>query len=204
VLDARVKELEPAWAGLTKDRIAIADARLKAAKAQVEEAKKNNGESGTAQKVVDTIEAELRKLRAAADTNDFKDLRREWEERQAYVTDAYKLVVNEQLCLQCHDLGTIAGKERLGPNLGMTADRLRPDWLQRWLTNPQRFLHYRTIMSLNFPANAKGFETLFLGSDQAFSMDQIKAARDFLMIYPQVADWPVLKNRPATGTAGGK
>jgi mono/diheme cytochrome c family protein len=203
-LDGRAKELESVWAKLTKDRIADADAKLKAAKAQVDDAKKNNSDTGPAQKTVDMLEAELRKLRAADDTHDFKDLRREWEERQSYVTDAYKLVVNEQLCLQCHDLASIAGKERLGPNLGMTADRLRPDWLQKWLTNPQRFLHYRTIMPLNFKANAKENEAQFLGSDTAYSLDQIKAVRDFLMIYPQVADWPVLKNRPATGTAGGK
>jgi hypothetical protein len=114
------------------------------------------------------------------------------------------LVANEQLCLQCHQIGSIAAKEQQGPQLGMTAERLRPDWVQRWLTNPQRFLNHKTIMPLNFKANAKENEAQFLGSDQAFSMDQIKAVRDFLMIYPQVADWPVLKNRPATGTAGGK
>ena len=71
----------------------------------------------------------------------------------------------------------------------MTAERLRPDWLQRWLTNPQRFLNHKTLMPQNFKANAKENEAQFLGSDQAFSLDQIKAVRDFLMIYPQVADW---------------
>ena len=57
---------------------------------------------------------------------------------------------------------------------------------------------------MNFPREAKGYEAQFVGSEKEFSLDQIKAVRDFLMIYPQVADWPVLKDRPATGTAGGK
>jgi hypothetical protein len=59
-------------------------------------------------------------------------------------------------------------------------------------------------MPQNFKANAKENEAQFVGSEQNWSLDQIKAVRDFLMILPQVADWPVLKDRPATGTAGGK
>jgi len=108
------------------------------------------------------------------------------------------------LCLQCHQVGTITAKEQQGPSLAQAAERLRPEWTRRWITNPQRFLHYKTIMPQNFKANAKENEDKFVGSEQSFSLDQIKAVRDFLMIYPQVADWPVLKNRPATGTAGGK
>jgi len=204
VLDARAKDMQPARKRATQDRIAEAQGRPKRAKDPVEGGKKGKRDASAAEKVVSGTEAELRKLRAALDTSEFKDLRKQWEQREAYVTDAFKLVANEQLCLQCHQIGTIAAKEQQGPQLGMTADRLRQDWLQRWLTNPQRFLHYKTIMPQNFKADAKENEAQFLGSDQAFSLDQIKAVRDFLMIYPQVADWPVLKDRPAPGTAGGK
>jgi mono/diheme cytochrome c family protein len=203
-LDGRAKDMQATWKKATQDRIADAEGRLKRAKDQVEEAKKGNQDASAAEKIVSGTEAELRKLRAALDTNDFKDLREQWEQREAYVTDAFKLVANEQLCLQCHQIGTIAAKEQQGPQLGMTAERLRPDWLQRWISYPQRFLHYKTIMPQNFKADAKENEAQFLGSEQAFSLDQIKAVRDFLMIYPQVAEWPVLKDRPAPGTAGGK
>jgi mono/diheme cytochrome c family protein len=204
VLDARAKEMQPVWAKATKDRIADAEARLKSAKAAIEEAKKNNQDAAASEKNVAAIEADLRKWRAAADTNDYKDLRQEWERKEAYVSDAFRLVANEQLCLQCHQVGPIAAKEQLGPQLGLAAERLRPDWLQRWLSNPQRFLQYKTIMPMNFPREAKGYEAQFVGSEKEFSLDQIKAVRDFLMIYPQVADWPVLKDRPAAGSAGGK
>jgi mono/diheme cytochrome c family protein len=204
-LDPRAKQLEPIWAQLTKDRIAQGDARLKTAKADVETAKKANQDTGPAQKVVDSIESDLRKWRAAQDTKDFKDLRREWEQQQAYVTDAFKLVANQELCLQCHQVGQVIAKEQQGPQLGLTAERLRPDWVERWLANPQRFLNYKTIMPQNFKADKKENEAAFIGSDGPnFSKDQIKAVRDFLMIFPQVADWPVLKDRPAAGTAGGQ
>lgn len=204
VLGAREKDLEPIWERVTRDRIADAEARFKRAKDAVEEAKKAGQPTDQADKLVTSVESELRTLRSAADTKDFKELKRQWEQKEAYVTDAFRLVANEQLCLQCHQVGPVAAKEQQGPRLELSADRLRPDWVERWLANPQRFLHYKTIMPQNFKANAKENEDKFVGSEQSFSLDQIKAVRDFLMIYPQVADWPVLKNRPATGTAGGK
>jgi mono/diheme cytochrome c family protein len=203
-IDAKAKEMQPIWARITKERIADAENRLKMAKAQLEEARKAVQDLGAPDKQVKSIEAELKSLRAAQDSGDHADLRKEWERQQAYVADAFKLVANDQLCLQCHQVGSIPAKEQLGPSLSLTADRLRPDWLERWLDKPQRFLQYKTIMPANFPADAKNFDTLFLGSEQSFSLDQIKAVRDFLMTYPQMADWPILKERPATGTAGGK
>ena len=79
-----------------------------------------------------------------------------------------------------------------GPSLAIAAERLRPDYVRRWIDNPQRFLHYKTVMPINFIANQKQNGDLFLGSEESFSEDQIKAARDLLMIYPQVIDWPIL------------
>src|SRR5207244_1012308 len=127
----------------------------------VEEAKKGGQATDAGEKLVASVEAELVTLRQAADTKEFKDLRRQWEQKEAYVTDAFKLVANEQLCLQCHQVGSVAAKEQQGPQLGLTAERLRPDWLQRWLSYPQRFLHYKTIMPQNFKANAKENEVQF-------------------------------------------
>ena len=91
-------------------------------------------------------------------------------------------------------------KEQQGPLLSLAAERLRPEWTQRWMGNPQRFLHYTTIMPLNFKANAPDYQDVFAGS----SAEQIQAVRDFLMLYPQVADWALLKHRPGPGTQGAK
>jgi hypothetical protein len=50
-------------------------------------------------------------------------------------------------------------------------------------------------MPINFKAPARENQDAFLGS----SMDQIQAARDFLLMYPQVRDWPILHARPILG-----
>ncbi len=202
--DARVKEMQPVWARILKDEAAAAEVRLKTARARLDEAKKKNEGVDIAEKAVAAADEEQRKLKAAADTNDSKDLQRRWEQREAYVVDAFKLASDGNLCLQCHQVGTIPAKEQQGPSLALASERLRPEYTRRWITNPQRFLHYQTIMPINFKANAKENEALFLGSEQTFSLDQIKAARDLLMIYPQVVDWPVLKYRQNPGDTGGQ
>src|SRR5437868_6295798 len=51
-LDARAKDMQPIWARVTKDRIADAEARLKSAKAAVEDAKKNNQDAAASEKQV--------------------------------------------------------------------------------------------------------------------------------------------------------
>ena len=60
--DNRLKEMQPIWARVTKDRIADAESRLRAAKAQVDEAKKAKQDPAGAEKTVTDIEASLRKL----------------------------------------------------------------------------------------------------------------------------------------------
>ena len=59
-------------------------------------------------------------------------------------------------------------------------------------------------MPANFKANGKEYEDQFVGSEKAWSEDQLKAARDLLMVLPQVAEWPILKYRPGPGVTGGK
>ena len=177
------------------------------AKAAVEDAKKTmpTRMPQRPRRHVAAIEAKPRKRRTAAHANDCKALREEWE-RKASVRDR-RLPARRQrhdLCLQCHQVGPIAAKEQQGPQPDLAAERLRPDWLQRWLANPQRFLHLQDDHAAELPAASEGHEAQFVGSDEGLLLDQIKAVRDFLMIYPKVVDWPVLKDRPAAGSAGGK
>jgi hypothetical protein len=115
------------------------------------------------------------------------------------------LVANGNLCLACHQVGQIEAKQNAGPGLDLASLRLRPEWTQYWQANPQRFLHYTTIMPINFKANAKEYADQFIGhgTEKEFSEDQIKAIRDYLMVYPQVVNWPILKYSPVTGTSGG-
>src|SRR5205085_4571148 len=67
-----------------------------------------------------------------------------WLENQAYVSDAYRLIANRQMCLQCHEVaGTRSSNPTTqGPPLAKVHERLRPDWVLRWIATPQRHLPY--------------------------------------------------------------
>ncbi len=112
-----------------------------------------------------------------------------WEEKDAYITDAYRLVVNRTLCLQCHTIGDIETKnEIMGPPLTNAYKRLRPGWLERWIANPQKFLPYETSMPMNFPADKPAqFQEFFVGTP----LERVQAARDLIMILPRAQAMPV-------------
>ena len=118
-----------------------------------------------------------------------------WEREEAYLADAHRLVVNGNLCLTCHKVGGVEPKEYKGPTLDTFSDRGRPDWTQRWVTNPKRFLHYESIMPINFKASARENQDAFIGNSE----DQIRAVTDFLMLHQQIKDWPILKGREPLG-----
>jgi mono/diheme cytochrome c family protein len=129
-------------------------------------------------------DAELRKLIAA---------------ERPYEVDAFRILLNEQLCLQCHPVGTIQVKGGAqGPPLDLSYTRLRPEWTQRWMANPKRMFTYDPNMPSNFAHNADNFR------DQLDlpSLEQATALRDVLMNLPKVADVPA--NRKLQEAAQGK
>src|SRR5579864_3291045 len=105
---------------------------------QKAEKEKNQAESDLAKKAKEDAEKEEKEWNA----NGQAKLKDKWEHEEAYVADAHRLVVNGNLCLTCHKVGGVEPKEYKGPTLDGFFDRGRPDWTQRWVTNPKRFLHY--------------------------------------------------------------
>lgn len=121
-------------------------------------------------------------LQKNAGRYDPKTLREEWQNDQAYVADAYRLLFNQNLCAKCHQLGDQPNPNQLqGPPLHLAHKRLRPGWLERWISNPQYYLTYGSVMPNNFTAGKSLYQEQFVGS----SLDQIVASRDVLMLYPQ-------------------
>jgi hypothetical protein len=62
-----------------------------------------------------------------------------------YYEYGWKLLVNRELCLKCHDMGTYKAEGELiakGPPLNMTPERVRPDYFLRWVANPKRTVPY--------------------------------------------------------------
>jgi mono/diheme cytochrome c family protein len=111
-------------------------------------------------------------------------------ERHLYSTDAYRLLANYELCLNCHQVGSLEPKTLLGPSLMLSPERLRPDWTQRWIASPQRLLIYPAgnhTMPQNFPRdNPQQYQDKFMGD----SLQKATAVRDILMILPRVVDLP--------------
>lgn len=131
------------------------------------------------------------------------EMEKDWAANQAYLSDAFRLLTHQNLCAQCHQVGERPiNKADPGPNLTMAHQRLRPGWIERWVTNPKFYLHY-TPMPPYFYKGKLEHQNYFVGD----SLEQIQAVRDLLMVYPQVSALPL--NRywvlpPAAVAAAGK
>jgi mono/diheme cytochrome c family protein len=125
----------------------------------------------------------------------------------AFAVDAYHLLVAGRAgaCLQCHNVGPLEAKPNpLGPAIDIVHDRLRPEWMERWLANPQRLITYQSFMPANYPrvpklADEKD-QNLYPGTPLA----HITALRDLMMIYPKAATLPENRDFRPQQPAGGK
>ncbi|MSR57430.1 MAG: c-type cytochrome [Planctomycetaceae bacterium] len=105
-----------------------------------------------------------------------------------YLGDAWKVVTKAPpagFCAGCHAVGgrefIIAGdptKVTRGPNLDGVYNRLRPDWMELWISKPKSITPY-TAMPQNFVRDKQVYPELFHGDGR----EQIVAARDALMNY---------------------
>ncbi len=81
--------------------------------------------------------------------------------------------------MKCHLVGEFnpPGSERAkGPQLEQVHDRLRPDYVHRWVGNPKRILPY-TGMPVNIPYDKGVAQSLFPGD----SSQQLDGVVDLLM-----------------------
>jgi hypothetical protein len=231
--EKKVEELTPVWQQIQKDNQAkLADAkaklegweaRAKASRKADEDAQKKLKDAGKddaakakaeAEKLKDVADGEQKQLeiwRQEADRLDklmvestVEKQKEQWIDKEAYITDAYRLVMNRTLCLQCHSIGAIETKnDIMGPNLTNAHQRLRPGWVERWGAFPQKFLPYESSMPVNFPADKpEQFSEFFVGTPR----ERVQAIRDLLMVLPRASAVPV--NRywvlPLPGEKAGK
>jgi hypothetical protein len=101
------------------------------------------------------------------------------------LADALRIVTNNSYCVQCHPLGDYmpSGSPRAqGPQLDRVAERMRSDYVLRWVGNPKRFLPY-TGMPTNIEYDKPVPQTLFHGT----STQQLEAVVDLLMNWNRFA-----------------
>jgi hypothetical protein len=176
------------WERLLHERIAEIGQEVKTAEEQVKSA--SVADKQGAQKKLDTLKEQLKKFSDESGKKTYLDeMRKSWEQQRAYATDAYRLLANYNLCLNCHEVGTTTAKQPIGPVLTLTEERLRPDWTFRWIANPQRLLIYPQTghpMPQNFPGDKIENQDLFVGTPR----EQAAAVRAALMNYAKIAEMP--------------
>jgi mono/diheme cytochrome c family protein len=196
LLEARIKEMGPAWELYLKQKLAEAEASLDAAKQAVKDAPEGEARKQK-QKELDDREAAIKRWKEQLAKKDYKDLQNRWEADEAYAVDAFRSLANRQLCMQCHSVGSLEIPGSKGPNLALSAQRLRPEWTKLWIANPARLFPYASIMPVNFPNNAEELKSLkvpFAGTP----LETVESVRDVLMDLPRLEELPGLR-----GPAGG-
>lgn len=90
------------------------------------------------------------------------------------------LFENEDIaCLKCHIRGAVlpeGSPEGWGPDLEMASRRLQPDWIRRWITDPQQVLP-GTKMPTLFPEGTEVFQDIYA----APRPEQVGAIKDHLL-----------------------
>ncbi len=196
----RIEALKPVWDLAMQDRVVALEPALQEAKEKVkvsqDQAKKD------AQKEVEAIQKQIDDLKDRIKKKDYSALRQEWEHKEAYASDAFRLLTYREACMKCHAVGNLGLATAVAPPLDKVSDRLRPEWVQRWVAAPARMFPYDTTM----PANISRLETTAYGDKDIFvgsRMEQIMAIRDVMANYPKISQLPVNRfYRPAPG--GGK
>ncbi len=194
--DSRLQELRPVLEQIRKDLEAKqteAKAKMDAAKPKLDAAKKaEDAEKDQTKKtnleavrkneegIFQAWEAEYNTLVEQLKKSSVDEQIKTWETEEAYVTDAFRILANKQLCMQCHQIGKTPNTNQIqGPPLYLSYQRLRPGWLERWIATPQRFLTYASSMPNNFPVDKPGqYQELFVGTP----LEQIIGVRDVLML----------------------
>jgi mono/diheme cytochrome c family protein len=183
--DEAYRKSSAAWLKTLEGRVADLDKQAKAAK--------DADEKETLQKAHDDLAVALGKAKTVAEAATKKG-------DDAYAVGGFKLLLNKDSCLKCHSVGTVQAEGALGPNLILSADRLRPEWTVEWLANPVRLFTYSPLMPQNFAKDAVEWQDSFAGSP----IEQARAARDVLMDLPRIAELPeVRKLQPAAPAAAG-
>jgi cbb3-type cytochrome oxidase cytochrome c subunit len=117
------------------------------------------------------------------------------------VPDAKAGGAQDKLCANCHNVGGVVVKgspEELGPNLLLTPDRLRSEWLLQWIASPGRTLPY-TGMPKNFDPAARNYQPVFKGT----SAEQVAGVRDALVNYHSVQQAEISRSNVPPQSSGG-
>ncbi len=195
----RLDNLKPIWDLYLKDQVTAKEREVKAAEDALKVVKPE--EKATAEKALATLKQELQTARDQLAKKDVSALEKNWAANDAYASDAYRQLAGPgSPCLSCHSVGNVRAQKEQGPNLALTAERLRPEWTLQWIAAPNRMYSYAPTMPQNFPNVPK--EQRQQNRDQAifygYPFQRATAVRDALMDLPRVSELPA--NRYLSGS----
>jgi mono/diheme cytochrome c family protein len=207
-LAGRIKEMMPVWEAYRKRQLDDAKEGLEAAEKAVKDAP--DADKPRLQEKLDERKANIKKWQEQLEKKEkeFPDLQKKWETEEAYAVDAFRTMANRGLCLQCHSAGPLEIAGAKGPDLVLSAQRLRPEWTKEWIANPVRLFTYDPLMPANFPNDPATLQSLrdtykfpFVGTP----LQTVEAVRDVLMDLPRLTEMPAMRApaAPSAAPAGG-
>ncbi len=102
-----------------------------------------------------------------------------------YLAAGSRLAREGPQCFQCHfDAGDAPNADPIAwaPDLALTRDRLREDWVEEWLTNPAR-VYPGTAMPGNFLTDPPQYQEI---SPDTSNEEQVDAVTDWLFNYDRI------------------
>ena len=93
--------------------------------------------------------------------------------------DALRIITDNDYCVKCHLVGDfipVGSTRTMGPQLDRVNERLRADYVHRWVGDPKRILPF-TGMPVNIPFDKPVKQALFPGT----SAQQLNGVVDLLM-----------------------
>ncbi|WP_337174737.1 c-type cytochrome [Paludisphaera sp.] len=108
------------------------------------------------------------------------------------------------VCTQCHAVGPFrpdGGPDQVnGPDLRQVANRLRPDFLERWLANPRRLLPYTGMPQSVAPRGPSQMPVP--PSFEGQPLEMIRAMRDALLNYSRAVEHRLIEAAAEAEAAG--
>jgi cytochrome c551/c552 len=102
-----------------------------------------------------------------------------------YLEAGWTLITKNQ-CVQCHAIGQFqpTGEPKThGPNLRQVPDRIRPEYMLKWIANPPRMIPYTAMPQVFPPHPAEGTPPLpgVPGELEGQPLEQVRTIRDTLL-----------------------
>jgi mono/diheme cytochrome c family protein len=124
-----------------------------------------------------------------------------------YFENGWRLLTDKNMCIKCHNIGSEKEFQVVesadpaqralnlnGPNLSMAAERLRPEYLERWVALPKRLIPYTMMVQYEpFFHDAPAYPATPGLSPE----ERVRAVRDALL------SWGYIPNPPPTGKKAG-